>query len=269
MSEQNNEAAPVVAGTPPVVDKKEPVSPNADYKTNDTLDDKGNLIADAPVAPTGEPSAVEPVTPPKPVEFDSKAAKSVEGLLTDAGLTPTDVAKSVTEADGVTPEIMKALVEKHGEGVADLISKQLEHLHQSNKDASAAKDNAVYDQVHEAFNDPQGGEETFKELSGWAKENIPNEDRVEINKMLAQGGYAAKLAINDLVSQFKGSDSFTQEAGLEVADNLSNQIGGQPLDKAGYQREMRALTEKGHVYGQSQEMIALDKRRTAGLNRGI
>jgi len=261
------------AGNPPANDTgvKDTPSPNADYKSAPNLDDNGNPIdpksQEAPPSPDAK-EQVTPITPENTTVLNDKV-EGVAKFIADAGLDMKTVAGDVTKNDGVTPEILAALVEKHGEGVASLIADKLESINSTYKEQAASKDKAVYDQVQEAFNDPQGGEATFKELAGWAKENIPNSERAEINKMLEQGGLAAKLAMKNLIDTFKGSESFTQPAALEVADSVSVDRGGMPLDKAGYDREMRKLISEGHEYGRSQEMEALDRRRTVGMKRGI
>jgi len=247
------------------------VGPNDDYKNDATLDESGN--------PTSEPAKEAPKTEAEPQKkegkedapkFDKAGLTQVEGLLVDAGLKPVDVAKAVTEENGkVTPEILKALEEKHGAGVASLIAGQLEGLHESNVAQAAARDAEIFNQVHEEFNDPQGGEATWKELAGWAKENVPVADRKEINGLLAQGGLAAKFAVTELVSRFKSSPEFSQAADLEVADSLSQDYKGTPLDKTGYNTELRKLIAAGHSYESSPEIKALNKRRMQSRKRGI
>lgn len=253
---------------------KEVASPNAEYESNPALDENGNPTLEAteeqptkseekPEESPKEESAAAP-------EFDKTGLSQVEGLLVDAGLDMKEVAKAVTESDGqVTPEILKALEEKHGAGVASLIAAKLQGLHESNVAQAQAKDTAIFEQVHEAFNDPQGGEATWQELAGWAKENVPVSDRKEINALLAQGGIAAKLAVQELISVFKASPEFGQAADLEVADSLSQDYKGKPLDKTGYNSELRKLIAAGHSYESSPEIKALNKRRMQSRNRGI
>ena len=85
----------------------------------------------------------------------------------------------------------------------------------------------------------------------------------------AQGGIAAKLAVQELISVFKASPEFSQAADLEVADSLSQDYKGKPLDKAGYNSELRKLIAAGHSYESSPEIKALNKRRMQSRNRGI
>jgi len=255
-------------------------SPNEGYKDDARLDGNGNPLSEADAAKAVEDKklADQKAVDDKPtgegdkpkVEFDKSGLDQVTDLIKDAGLSMADVAKSVTAEDGkVTPAILKALEEKHGAGVASLIVSQLEGIHKSNVAVAQAKDKAVFDQVHEIFNDPQGGEETWKELSGWAKEKVPNEQRAELNKLLSQGGLAAKLAVNELVSMFKGSGDYTQSAQLEQGDELNNAPTTSMIDKVSYQNELRALMNAGEDYNSSVKIKELNRRREISMKRGI
>jgi len=256
-------------------------SPNADWQNDPNLDSNGN-----PVAPTQEPVKDKPVEEttelptedkgkeetPREYNLDTPVVKQVEKLLTEAGIEVTDVAKIMSENGGkATPELVKQIADKHGDAVASIVAEHLSNFHQAGVEKSNKKDLAIYTQVEEAFKGitEQGGKETWGELAGWAKDNVPKSERVEINKMLAQGGLAAKYAIDDLVSRFKTSDSFNVQADLITGDNVVQTNGVTPLSKQDYQREFRALEAKGHVYGQSAELAALDKRRNAGMQRGL
>ena len=267
-------------------------SPNDNWTEDSRLDSNGNPLEVAPVEEVVEPVTEEPKEEPteetpsedepavldetevvtESTKFDSSAAEQVRSFLTDAGLVPADVAAAVTENNGeVTPEILKALVEKHGEGVASLIKDKLTNLHQSNVTASKAADSKIFTQVEKAFEGmtKQSGSDTFKELATWAKDNMSTADRGDINKLLAQGGKAAELAVNSLVQSFKQSDSFVSTpAKLLVADDTTSEYGGKPLDKAGYDRQLRKLMNEGHDYDTSPEIASLNSRRSKSLKRG-
>ena len=199
--------------------------------------------------------------------------QQVEGIIKEAGLNPAEVAKIVSTNDGqVTPEILKALVDKHGDAVASLVSSQLGTFHKENVAAASKRDTAIYDQVQESFTGvtEQSGEATWKELANWAKENVPNTERKEINKLLQQGGIAAKYAVDDLVNRFKSSEQFVQSADLVTGDSTPKDPSGiTPISQVEYNTKFRELEAKGHVYGQSTEFERLDRQRMAGRNRGI
>lgn len=264
-------------------------SPNENWQDDARLDDSGNPIEnpvpaaeetvseEAPAVESEEEAKLDeeeaPVEAAKPPpKFDSSAAEQVRPFLEDAGLTPSEVATAVTEANGeVSIEIMKKLVEKHGEGVAGLIKDKLGNLHKSNVTAAKAADNKVFNQVQEAFKGitDQTGADTFKELATWAKTNVPVADREEINGLLRQGGKAAELAIDSLIQSFKKSDSFiSQPAKLVAGESSVTEYGSKPLDKAGYNRELRKLMDNGHNYDTSPEIAQLNSRRSKSIARG-
>lgn len=205
-------------------------------------------------------------------EIHSKVAQ-VSGLVEQAGLTMKEVAEYAKANDGaVDLDTMLALKEKHGEAVAQLIADQIKAIHKERTEAAKAKDQAVYDQVAEAFKDitEQSGEESWKELAGWAKDNVSVEHRTEINKLLAQGGLATKLAVQELTIAFKEANlnKQSQEADLLEADALATPT-GKDISKHEYNMELDALLKKGHQYGTSREIAQLDARRTASIRKGI
>lgn len=220
---------------------------------------------EAPVAPAASPMLQE-----APIAASS-AHDQVQHMIKAAGLNVQDVIAQVSAEGGeVSPSIMKALADKHGEGMAMLMAGTIKGIYESNVAATAAKDKAVFDQVQEAFKGitEQTGQETWKELAGWAKENIPTEERKEINKLLAAGGFSAKLAVDALVNRFKGSDGFTQQGQMVEADGVSNAGSMNPLSRDDYTRELRVLMDKGYSY-ESREVQDLQTRRMLGQKRGI
>lgn len=250
--------------------------------------------AAAPVAPVQEVTVVEQVTTPtvpeveathvvEPVKVEKPVVKptapvdaklgKVTGLVEAAGLTMQEVAKIAKANEGkLDTATMLALTEKHGEAVASLLADQIENIHATRTSEAAQRDQAVFDQVAEAFKGQteQSGEESWKELAGWAKDNVSTEHRAEINALLAQGGLAAKLAVQELTTAFKESQQPTeyQDAELLVADTTAKSDSGN-ITKQDYIREMNKLLADGHEYGSSSEMAKLDARRTRSINRGI
>ena len=246
--------------------------PVLDEQGNPTLDDKGEqvLIKPREEAPKKEEENTGDTDERTTPKFDTQTADQVEGFLTEAGLDPSTVAKVVSNEGGkVTPEILKALQEKHGEGVASLIVDKLATLHESTKAMASAADKETYDQVAEAFKGvtEQTGEESFKELATWTKKNLSEEDVAGLNAMLKAGGMSRRLAIDSMIETFNASGDFTQPAKLLDGDNFAD-TGVKGIDKAGYDRELRELLNKGHDYNTSPEVAALNRRRTKSLSRG-
>jgi len=248
----------------------EPVTPPVDDTTKVADDSNtGTRITDVqtePVLDTTETiKETEPVT-------SKESLNKVQDFLTDAGLKPSDIAKEFTTNNGeLSIASMKKLVDKHGEAVASLIVGQLKGIHKENVAKAEARDKAIFGQIEEAFKGvtEQTGSETWNELAGWAKTNMAKEERSEMNKMLEQGGLAAKLAVDYLVSTFKSSDAFQQPAELLESDNTAKDFGVRPLTKAEYTKELNVLLAKGEDYNTSPNVRALQARRQRGIERGM
>lgn len=221
-----------------------------------------------PASPEPTGSTQEPTKPKLDI---AKAANGIEPMLKDAGLDPAEVARAVIgEGGSVTPEILKALEEKHGEGVAGLISDKLAAIYDADRSAANERDTAVFNQLEKEFEGvtDQSGKDTWKELSGWAKTNMQDSERAEINALLKQGGLSAKLAVQELVARFKESDSFTQPAVGIDPDGMSNEFGKNLIGKREYHTELNKLLDAGHDYNTSPEIKALDRRRNKSIARG-
>jgi len=266
--EQGGGDAPVV---PPVVKDEQtpPVTPPVEKP-----------IDEQATKDKGDKSEKDTTLPEK--EVDKSTLGQVTGLIEKAGLNMKEVAEYAKANDGkVDLETLVALKEKHGDAVASLIADQIKGIHTEQSKAATARDTAVYDQVKEAFkgitSDPdQSGESMWTELATWTKgetegqPNVSNEHRTEINKMLAQGGLAAKLAVQELTTAFKesiGTQEF-QEAELLDGDKTPS-TNDKSITKSEYNTELNKLTRSGHQYGESREIAALDARRMKSIQRGI
>lgn len=223
-------------------------------------------------SPTVEPKVEKEVKPVPSLNYSDTATKQVGTMMADAGIDPAKARDAVAANGGnCTPEIYAALSAKHGEGMASLLSGQMSKLHEASVEKNTAADTSVFNQVQEAFKGvtEQTGEKTFGELAGWAKENIPNDQRKELNEAISQGGFVAKLAVQELVSAFQQSGDYSQEMVGVEGDNVPNAPKGGDLTRQEYNEQLDALISKGHQYGQSMEMKALDARRTRSAKRGI
>lgn len=228
--------------------------------SNNSLDNSSNNI---------NTNNVDTNTTNKPLPKDT--ASQVNHFLSEAGLDVESVVKDFTETGTLSLESMKALIDKHGEAVAGLVVEQVKGLYKNAKAQAEARDKAVFEQVQKAFEGitEQTGEETWAELSGWAKENIPNEQRADLNKMLGKGGLQAKLAVDYLIATFKQSETYSQPAELLGGDATVDSFGLKPLTKDEYLRELNVLLAKGHDYNTSPEIRKLDARRQQGMRRGL
>jgi hypothetical protein len=228
-----------------------------------------------PAAEKEQSTEPEDTTLPEKEVSNSKIGK-VTGLVEKAGLDMKEIAEYAKANDGeVDLDTLVALKEKHGEEVASLIADQIKGIHTERTEAATKRDAEVYDQVKDSLKDvssdpEQSGEDMWKELATWSKDNVSNEHRTEINKLLSQGGLAAKLAVQELTTVFKeslGTQEF-QEAELLGGDELTS-TNSKNISKNEYNMELNKLTNAGHQYGQSREIASLDARRMKSIQRGF
>ncbi len=231
----------------------------------------------APVAPVVAPVAPvlsEAPTPVVPVKlnYDNPAEKQTGDMLLSAGVDPIKAREAITANKGeCTPEIYQALVLKHGEGMASLLANQMRQFHTNLADKNVAADKAVFEQVAEAFKGitKQTGEDTFKELDTWATKNIALDQRKQLNAAIAQGGFVAQLAVQELVNAFQESGDYTQPMKGIEGDNTPVQTAGGDLTRKEYLSELDELIKKGHVYETSPQIKTLQARRTRSAKKGI
>ena len=243
--------------------------------------DNGLPPAGDPSPVTVPPVVVPPVVPPPAVvapaptniNYKTPATQQLANMVTEAGMNPTEVLAAVTANGGsITPDIYAKLAEKHGEGLASILAGNMSTLHKDATAASVKADEAIYSQVKEAFKgvSDQSGADTLKELQGWAKENIDEAQLAEVNKLIKQGGMAAQLAVQDLVDTYKASGDFEQVPVLMTGDG-----GGQQFDQSAtltrleYNKQVKALVDKGHHHDSSPEIKALGAQRLKSKARGI
>jgi hypothetical protein len=260
MNEENGGDGGGGGATTPEVTPVEPVTTPVTEVTTETV--------------TEETSKVKEALPEK--SEDNSKLGQVSSLVEKAGLDMKKLAEYAKANDGkVDLETMVALKDKHGDAVAELIANQIKDIHTERSKAATDRDNAIYDQVKDAFKDitsdpEQSGESMWQELATWSKEHVSNEDRIEINKLLSQGGLAAKLAVQELTTAFKehiGKQEF-QDAELISGESVAQTSDG-GISKHEYNTELNKLTQAGHQYGESREIAALDARRMKSINRGI
>ena len=142
---------------------------------------------------TSNENTATPETTPEETEPEGTKTnlEQVRDLVQDAGLDVTEVANSLHANKGDIPvDVLLKLKEKYGDSVASLIKDQLKDTYNTQVATAKAKDQAVFDQVKEAFKNVtvQSGEDTWKELSTWAKANVSNDNRKELNALMSFKG---------------------------------------------------------------------------------
>lgn len=130
-----------------------------------------------------------------------------------------------------------------------------------------AKDNkAKADAARDAIYKEVGGEESWLEIQKWAGANATAEEKAEINKLLGQGGLAAKGAVKYLADAYAKAGNVTREPANPLADAGRANGGGAnaPLNSADYSAEVAKLHRKlGGRMEDSREYASLRQRRAA------
>ena len=134
-----------------------------------------------------------------------------------------------------------------------------EKVSKTEADKAAASKAAVYKEA--------GGEEAWKEVQTWASANATPEEKAEINRLLNQGGLAAKGAVKYLVDAYSRATNVV----VNPRDPLANAARGgadtganAPLSPRAYADAVQQLNNKlgGRLEG-SKEYASLQQRRAA------
>lgn len=238
------------------------------------LDENGNIVEGASTDAEDKTTDTNTDTSTEPDAgvLEHAAIAGVQKLIVEAGINPQELAVFVTKTDGELPSgLLDALKKKHGDTVAELVIDKIKAIHSANKAQSQKRTDAVYAQVKEAFKDvtDQSGEATWKELSDWAKTNLDEDTRTELNVLLSKGGFQAKMAVSHLVQEFKSKNvTQTQTAKLLPGDSTAN-FGVVPMNRVDYHRELDKLLNAGHDYNTSPQIAELNRKRQAGMKAGI
>lgn len=217
--------------------------------------------------PIIEPKVETPTKPVTEPVAEKTSASDTTDLVKQAGIDPEVMSKQMAEHGELTPAQMKALVEEHGETVANLIVDSVTKIQTEAKARVEATNNTIFSEVEQGFGLEKGqGKEAFAELSAWTRENAEPEELAALNAMLNAGGFQAKLAIQTLANAYKQSDAYTQEADLTSGD-AAGSVKGDPISASEYSAELDKLLEAGHAY-ESQKVKDLKKRRAASRARG-
>jgi len=255
MTTPAKQAAPDVLGgnpqTPPVEPQIPPVEPEQ-----------------TPAQPAQEPAPQEPKFT---LDQSMTAMKQVDAVLQKAGLNTKDVVQQVNDNNGqVTPAIMMSLIEAHGEAMASLVAGQMTQIHNTRVVEAKKSDQATFDQVQQAFQGvtEQSGEDTWKELTQWTRDNVSKEEQKEINAMLKAGGMSRRMAVDALVQRFQGSDQYEQPADRLPAGAPKANTGTKGISVREYNVELNKLVAKGYAEN-SPERLALAAQRNKGRKLGL
>lgn len=239
-------------------------------------------------APTGTPEGSPP-----PEQVPAPTAPVTPAVLdVEPDVTPTFIQTGVSQIDDVAQLLATSKVEGKdaiiknvlangtlsladqvaiqtalGEGTATLINNTLNSYTEAQKSAAAAETARIKDYANTKFNGTDSNL-TWTQVQAFAKDNVPAEQRAEINTMLQAGGLSAQMAIDHIYSLYNGSSNApapNTQANL-IQGQTVPAAGFQPLSKSDYAREVSAAVEQ---YGyDSHQVKSLQARRQASAANG-
>lgn len=187
---------------------------------------------------------------------------SVLQLLQNSGTTP-ETAKALlwdaVQAGDATKIDRDALVEAVGKTKANLIMAGMEN-YVGNIAKRAAEVTAI-------VNDAVGGNENWKAIRDWAKENLSDDDMADYADMIDKGGRKASLAAKDLKEQYEAAGhTFAESTEQVTPSGKPKQETLEPLTKREYFEALDKLNKQGKL---TQELSStLFKQRQLGIAQG-
>lgn len=228
-----------------------------------------------PMAPAQTPH-MQPATVTPTVNASNDVETQTQAFIDAAGITRSQVEQELSQTGSISEATRRALVAKHGEGVTNLITNNINTMYESTKTQSQNVLNERFSYVQEAFKDmtQQTGEQTFQELVGWWNDTDPTTGQPRMdkatksvyNKMLKAGGAEAKLALDNLIKGFRENNGAQQQQAFSVEGNNNSGVGGSStlLSATDYANQYDAIVRKEGA--NSPKLRQLDMQRTRSMN---
>lgn len=165
-----------------------------------TADTGGDNNADSGAGGTDEGSEEEE---PEVGSTESPYEPAITEALTGAGLDPNSVAQEWQENGSLSDATYSALEAKgHKRELVDAVVKVLSDNQQLTQQSTAQQEAAQVQELQEIV----GGEEGFKEMSNWMRDNLPREEIEAYNKIASGNDYAAtKFALESMKARMEAS----------------------------------------------------------------
>ena len=269
--ENSGNGAPAPAAPPRNKAEAKAANPKPEDKGKETPksdDEKAAEAAAAKEAEDAEKAKEAAEAENKPLDTDAwgdhgELANSALTLLQNAGMTPEETKALVfdaLQAGDISKIDRDALVEKVGKEKTTLVMAGFTSFLNDAK----AKAETILKDVHTTV----GGEDNWKAVTTWAKENVSEADLAEYRSMIDAGGAQARFAASELASKYNGdANNTTLDAGAqEITGDSKPQSSGRTLSKLEYVAEM----EKAHDNGASPAVIEeIKAARARGRAKGI
>ena len=252
-------AAPVQETPVPDTQQQAPVQETAEHvhvPAQAPVQEPAQPVQEPVAAPEPEPVKEAPKYEPTGNEFFDSAA----AVAADAGLSPADVAKYVTEHGNLSDEHRKALVSKIGEAHTNLLLQGFKSEVKKSNDSVKS----VLESVHKAV----GGEDTWKQIQEWTRSDssgLTEEGEKEYNRMLQAGGIQAELAAKALKEAYMASPGFKESnpnmTPADAAATPSPSVA--PISRPQYVSEYKKAQQTGNLT----EIKILDERARVTMER--
>lgn len=228
---------------------------------------------DEAVKPAEAPATLDLTAPATEIVVGTTGNEVVDGvgkLLASKQLANADAIIAEFAANGdVSLESKAAIVEALGDTVGEMAINTLTTEATKIATANSEARNGVLNYANEVF----GGEDantTWNQIQEYVKTpeaGFSAEQRATMTKMLAKGGFQAKLVIDNIAQTYAGDSNITVPADLLAGDTLANGAGFTPISALDYAGEVSALVAK-HGY-ESPQVKSLQARRERSRQQGI
>ena len=190
-------------------------------------------------------------------------------FLRAAGVNQDQVNQELSVLGSVSDVTKKALKDKHGEAVANLVINSIQGEAAVARIKTDTNNQHILAHVQTALADltQQSPAESFAELKTWAQTNVDVEVRKELNTMLGMGGFQASQAINYMVEKFREANGVSQHGTFIDGGVGSTSVDQNLLTRSAYNLQLEELVNK-HGY-ESREVEQLNAKRMAAIKRGI
>lgn len=206
----------------------------------------------------------------KPLDHDvwgttgDKTGDAALQILQNAGMSPEDAKAIMFDAvrEGKPENIDRnALIEKIGAAKTELVLGGVRDFVTRSK----AKADAVLKDVHTAV----GGEDNWKAVTTWAKQNgnVPEADMAAYHTMIDAGGPQARFAASELAALYnKDSKNTTLNAKDELVGDTAAKENIKPMTRVeAFEAKQKAM-RKG---ASAAELNAISRARALGRQQGI
>lgn len=224
-------------------------TPEPEQVDKSTGEETGDEKTDSVGKPEGETEGNEETpTPPAEEEITDEQASyapvgyepidKVGTVLAESGLNANqyldELQAQVTPEGGevlLSEESHQELVEKFGEGVANVMEENLVSAYNQRLSDTVKLRDSVYQEF--------GGEDKFIAVATAVKDSgkISETDMQELGKMLAKGGIQKETAIQKIKEVYKMTDQFSQDGSFQEGGDEKQGVGLEPISRAEYTKQ--------------------------------